>query len=208
MRDPDAGRARARQAARARSATTACSGAPTRSGTAHRRPQIEAFRTFAISAEFQDTLRLPGADRRASRRKVFGANAAAALRREGPATAKCKASPTALAELRAALPPPQVVRPHARSAEARAVMRHARYRRRLTLRRLLEGAAVDADALAGDVRRARRRRRSARRRRPPRACTRARTRRSRPSCGCPRRPSRPSRAGGPSRCRRGRARRC
>ena len=85
-------------------------------------PQIEAFRNFAISAEFQDRFGYPEMTD-AVRRNVFGANAARLYGVKAPATAKCKASPSALAELRAALPPPQVYGPRT-MADARAVMRH------------------------------------------------------------------------------------
>ena len=56
---PDAGRARARQAAGALRRRPRAAGVPTRSGTASPQDQIQAFRTFQISAEFQEQYGYP-----------------------------------------------------------------------------------------------------------------------------------------------------
>ena len=84
-------------------------------------PQIEAFRTFAISAELQDRFHYPELTD-AVRRKVFGANAARVYGVDAPVRQKCNASPEALAELRAALPPPRAYGPRT-IAEATAHIR-------------------------------------------------------------------------------------
>jgi len=84
-------------------------------------PQIEALRTFAVSAELQDRYHYP-AITDAVRRKVFGANAARLYGVDAPVRQKCNASPQALAELRAALPPPRAYGPRT-IAEATAHIR-------------------------------------------------------------------------------------
>jgi predicted TIM-barrel fold metal-dependent hydrolase len=65
--------------------------------------QIQAFRTFIITPEFQDTYGYPELTD-TIRRKVFGRNAAELYGVE-PVTAACAADPAALEEYRSALPP-------------------------------------------------------------------------------------------------------
>ncbi len=66
-------------------------------------PQIEAFRTFAISDEFQDRFQYPALTD-GGRRKVLGANVARLYGIEAPVRKACNLDDKALAELRAALP--------------------------------------------------------------------------------------------------------
>ncbi len=84
-------------------------------------PQIEAFRTFAISNELQDRYGYP-AMTDAVRRAVFGQNAARVYGVRAPVTAKCNVSPDDLAKLRAALPAPKAHGPRS-TAEAMAHLR-------------------------------------------------------------------------------------
>ena len=84
--------------------------------------QIEAFRTFSISDEFQDRYGYPALTDDV-RRKVFGANAARLYGVTDPATRRCNVSEDRLAELRATLPPPTAWGPRT-VAEARTLMRH------------------------------------------------------------------------------------
>jgi hypothetical protein len=83
--------------------------------------QIEAFRTFEITAEFQDRYHYPELTDTV-KRNIFGQNAARLYGVTAPVTHTCNASPQALAELRAALPPPEAYGPRT-IAEAHAVMR-------------------------------------------------------------------------------------
>jgi predicted TIM-barrel fold metal-dependent hydrolase len=83
--------------------------------------QIEALRTFQISDEFQERYNYPSIDE-SVRRRLFGLNAAELYGVDKPVTKTCKASPDALAELRAALPPPVAHGPRT-AAEAAAVIR-------------------------------------------------------------------------------------
>ena len=82
--------------------------------------QIQAFRTFEITDEFQEQFGYPAltAD---SKRKIFGANAAA-LYGADPVTNTCTADPAALEEYRAALPAKFSAGPTTRG-EALALMR-------------------------------------------------------------------------------------
>jgi hypothetical protein len=82
--------------------------------------QIQAFRTFQISPEFQDTYGYPALTE-ATKRRVFGLNAAALYGAE-PVTAACRADTAALEEYRSALPPKRSYGPES-YAEARAAMR-------------------------------------------------------------------------------------
>jgi predicted TIM-barrel fold metal-dependent hydrolase len=84
-------------------------------------PQIEAMRTFAISAELQDRHGYPALTD-AVRRKVFGVNGAKLYGVNAPVRAKCNVSQDAVAELRAALPPPRAWGPRT-MAQATAHMR-------------------------------------------------------------------------------------
>jgi hypothetical protein len=83
--------------------------------------QIDAFRTFAISAELQDRYHYPALTKEV-RRQVFGANAARLYGVEKPVTVRCRASADALDELKSALPPARAHGPRS-AAEALAVMR-------------------------------------------------------------------------------------
>jgi predicted TIM-barrel fold metal-dependent hydrolase len=83
--------------------------------------QIEAMRTFAISNELQDRYGYPALTDEV-KRKVFGASAAKLYGIDAPATAQCNVSEEALAELRAALPPPRAWGPRT-AAQATAHMR-------------------------------------------------------------------------------------
>jgi predicted TIM-barrel fold metal-dependent hydrolase len=82
--------------------------------------QIQAFRTFQIAPQFQDTFGYPELTD-AAKRNVFGANAARVYRAE-PVTNACRADPAALEEYRSALAPKQSYGPET-YAEARAAMR-------------------------------------------------------------------------------------
>ena len=100
---PDAGRARARQAARAASATTGSLWGTDSIWYGTPQDQIQAFRTFQITAEFQDSYGYPALtdaseaqDLRAERGRLYGAEPVDA-RRATP-------TPAALEEYRAALP--------------------------------------------------------------------------------------------------------
>jgi hypothetical protein len=83
--------------------------------------QIEAFRNFQISNQFQDEFGYPELTP-ALKRKVFGQNAATVYGVKNPVTQKCAATPAEVDELRKALPPPRVHGPTT-VAQARAVMR-------------------------------------------------------------------------------------
>jgi predicted TIM-barrel fold metal-dependent hydrolase len=82
--------------------------------------QIQAFRTFAISEQFQEQYGYPALTDD-TKRKVFGLNAAQLYGVE-PETAACRADPAALDEYRSALPPKQSYGPQTYE-EARTVMR-------------------------------------------------------------------------------------
>ncbi|MGQ0823811.1 MAG: amidohydrolase family protein [Actinomycetota bacterium] len=82
--------------------------------------QIQAFRTFEITAEFQEQYGYPALTDDA-RRKIFGQNAAALYGVE-PVTNPCEADPVALEEYRAALPAKFSAGPTTRG-EALALMR-------------------------------------------------------------------------------------
>ncbi len=84
--------------------------------------QIEAFRTFEITAEFQDRFGYPALTD-AVKRKIFGQNAARLYGIAAPVTHTCNASADALAQLRAALPDPEVYGPRT-IADARQLMHH------------------------------------------------------------------------------------
>jgi predicted TIM-barrel fold metal-dependent hydrolase len=82
--------------------------------------QIQAFRTFQISQQFQDTFGYPELTD-VSKRRIFGQNAARLYGAE-PVTAACQADPAALDEYRRALAPKQSYGP-ATYEEARDAMR-------------------------------------------------------------------------------------
>jgi predicted TIM-barrel fold metal-dependent hydrolase len=82
--------------------------------------QIQAFRTFAISEQFQEEYGYPELTD-ATKRRVFGANAAELYGVE-PVADACRADPTALEEYRSALPPKRSYGPQSYE-EARGVMR-------------------------------------------------------------------------------------
>ncbi len=82
--------------------------------------QIQAFRTFEISEQFQEEYGYPALTDEV-KRKVFGLNAAEIYDAE-PVTARCPADQAALEELRAALPARISYGPST-AAEARVLMR-------------------------------------------------------------------------------------
>jgi len=83
--------------------------------------QLDAFRTFEISAEFQDKYHYPALTD-ATKRKILGGNAAKLYGVKAPVTKKCTVNPQALAQLRAALPDPIASGPKT-IAEAHVLMR-------------------------------------------------------------------------------------
>ena len=82
--------------------------------------QIQAFRTFAISEQFQEQYGYPALTDD-TKRKVFGLNAAQLYGVE-PETTACRADTAALDEYRSALPPKRSYGPQTYE-EARTVMR-------------------------------------------------------------------------------------
>jgi hypothetical protein len=87
-------------------------------------PQIEAFRTFTISDEFQDRFGYPALTDRV-RRMVLGGNAAALYGIDEPVRTTCAVSEDELATLRAALPPPRAYGPRTVSAALAHMRAHA-----------------------------------------------------------------------------------
>jgi predicted TIM-barrel fold metal-dependent hydrolase len=83
--------------------------------------QIEAFRNFEISNQFQDRYGYPELTTDV-KKQVLGQNAARLYGVKKPVTQKCAATPEQVDELRKALPPPRVHGPTS-VAQARAVMR-------------------------------------------------------------------------------------